>query len=86
MASLPETADELCDVAKLNDAPDTSVYLGEKATERQIKSLSADGTLAKAQIVHFATHGLLAGESEEILKAKADRLEAFRAGRGRVGC
>ncbi len=40
--------------------------------ERQIKSLSSDGSLAKARIVHFATHGLLAGESEQILKAKAE--------------
>lgn len=69
---LPETADELCEVASLKNASEKSVYLGGKATERKIKSLSSDGSLAKAQIVHFATHGLLAGESEEILKARAE--------------
>jgi len=29
----------------------------------RVKALSADGTLARAGVVHFATHGLVAGES-----------------------
>lgn len=40
--------------------------------ERQIKSLPSDGSLAKARIKYFATHGLLEGESKEILKEKAE--------------
>ncbi len=60
---LPETADELCDVAQdLGVDPATHVYLGAKATEAVVKRLSADGTLAKYRIVHFATHGALAGQ------------------------
>lgn len=60
---LPETADELCDVARdLGVDPKTHVYLGSKATETKIKQLSADGSLAKYKIVHFATHGAVAGE------------------------
>jgi CHAT domain-containing protein/Tfp pilus assembly protein PilF len=60
---LPETADELCDVAHdLGVDSRTHVYLGAMATETKIKQLSADGTLAKYKIVHFATHGAVAGE------------------------
>jgi CHAT domain-containing protein/tetratricopeptide (TPR) repeat protein len=60
---LPETADELCVVArdvKADVARD--VRLGKEATEREVKRLSAGGDLAKYRIVHFATHGALAGE------------------------
>ena len=60
---LPETADELCNVAHdLGVDPATHLYLGESATEAKIKRLSNDGTLAKYKIVHFATHGALAGQ------------------------
>jgi CHAT domain-containing protein len=72
---LPETADELCAVAgalrALGQREDT-VWLGERATERNIKALSHEGKLARYRVLHFATHGLLAGESEAILKAKAE--------------
>jgi CHAT domain-containing protein/tetratricopeptide (TPR) repeat protein len=62
-APLPETADELCDVAHdLGVDPATHVYLGAAATETKIKKLSESGMLAKNKIVHFATHGALAGE------------------------
>jgi CHAT domain-containing protein/Tfp pilus assembly protein PilF len=62
---LPETADELCDVAHdLGVDPKTHVYLGAAATETKVKQLSEDdrGTLAKYKIVHFATHGAVAGQ------------------------
>jgi CHAT domain-containing protein len=36
--------------------------LGEAATETAIKAMSADDRLARARVVHFATHGLIAGE------------------------
>ncbi|MBO0754407.1 MAG: CHAT domain-containing protein, partial [Bradyrhizobiaceae bacterium] len=62
-APLPETADELCDVAHDFDVdPATHVYLGAAATETKIKELSEAGALAKHKIVHFATHGAVAGE------------------------
>jgi CHAT domain-containing protein len=60
---LPETADELCAVAHSLGAPDSAVYLGERATVSQIKSLSASGALGRARAIHFATHGLVAGET-----------------------
>jgi CHAT domain-containing protein len=72
---LPETADELCAVAGALGAlgrQDDTVWLGERATEHNIKALSRQGKLAHYKVLHFATHGLLAGESEAILKAKAE--------------
>jgi CHAT domain-containing protein len=60
---LPETVDELCDVAqRLGVDPATHLYLGARATETEIKTLSDNGTLARYRIVHFATHGAISGE------------------------
>ncbi len=69
---IPETADELCSVAQFIGAPDGAVLLGGDATEGRIKSLSSNGALADARILHFATHGLLAGETELFLAAHAE--------------
>jgi CHAT domain-containing protein len=68
---LPDTADELCAVARLSGAADSAVHLGEKATEKIIKELSAAKVLEKARVLHFATHGLMASESE-MLAATAE--------------
>ena len=59
---LPETADELCAVAQDVRADARDIHLGAQATEREIKRLSASGELAKYRMVHFATHGVLAGQ------------------------
>ena len=59
---LPETADELCAVAQDVKAGAGDIRLGAQATEREIKRLSAAGELAKYRMVHFATHGVLAGD------------------------
>ena len=73
---LPETADELCAVARSLGVPenalDKAVYLGGRATVSEVKALSKSGELAKARIVHFATHGLLAGETALFAKNKAE--------------
>ena len=72
---LPETADELCAVAKSLGAlahEADAVWLGARATETNLKTLSGEGKLARYRVLHFATHGLLASESETILKAKAE--------------
>ena len=61
-APLPETADELCDVARALKADVGDIRLGARATEREVKALSASGKLAQYRIVHFATHGALAGQ------------------------
>jgi CHAT domain-containing protein len=61
---LPETADELCAVAHDLNAAARDIRLGPDATEREVKRLSPTGELAKYRMVHFATHGALAGELE----------------------
>jgi hypothetical protein len=52
---LPETADELCVVASDVKADARDIHLGARATESEIKKLSASGELAKYCLVHFAT-------------------------------
>jgi len=59
---LPETADELCTVARNLGVSDSDIWLGERASERDVRRLSESGQLASYRIVHFATHGALAGE------------------------
>jgi CHAT domain-containing protein len=62
---LPETADELCAVARDLGVSGEEIRLGERATETEIKRLSAAGELSKYHVVHFATHGALAGQIGE---------------------
>jgi CHAT domain-containing protein len=53
----------VCAVAQdLGVDPATHLYIGANATEAQVKTLSASGALAKYRIIHFATHGALAGQ------------------------
>jgi tetratricopeptide (TPR) repeat protein/CHAT domain-containing protein len=59
---LPETADELCSVARDLNAAQRDLHLGTQATEREVTRLSATGELAQYRLIHFATHGVLAGE------------------------
>lgn len=65
---LPETADEVCAVARALGVadPDSVAYLGRRATERAVRAASKSGALARARIVHFATHGLVAGETARL--------------------
>ena len=55
---LPETATELQDVAKRLGAGADSVVLADRATESYVKT----APLADYRILHFATHGLMAGD------------------------
>jgi CHAT domain-containing protein/Tfp pilus assembly protein PilF len=59
---LPETSLELCAVANGFAPVKGEVYLGNQATETNIKALSDSGRLAQYRILHFATHGALAGQ------------------------
>ena len=59
---LPESAHELCTVAQHLGAPEEEVLLGARATETMLKDLSERGRLAEHRVVHFATHGALAGQ------------------------
>jgi CHAT domain-containing protein len=55
---LPETADELKAISETLKAKKGSLYLGEAATEQQVKSMD----LMPYRVIAFATHGLLSGE------------------------
>ncbi len=62
LVPLPETAEELCAVAHDLRTEGHEIRLGADATEKEVKRLSATGELAQYRIVHFATHGTLAGQ------------------------
>lgn len=59
---LPDTADEILAVGKVFKAQKDEIILGRKASETTIKRLSKSGRLGSYRVVHFATHGLVAGE------------------------
>jgi tetratricopeptide (TPR) repeat protein/CHAT domain-containing protein len=65
---LPDTAHELKCVARSLGAPPSSLVLGKDMTEAAVKKTPLD----RYRIVHFATHGLLAGETERFTKTRAE--------------
>jgi CHAT domain-containing protein len=58
LAPLPDTADELRDIARVLQASDADVHLQLDATETRVRTMP----LADRRIVAFATHGLVAGD------------------------
>ena len=42
------------------------IRLGARATEREVKRLSASGYLAQFRLLHFATHGFLSGQLDGV--------------------
>jgi CHAT domain-containing protein len=70
--ALPETADELCAVAREIGAGDEDVLLGTRMTEAAIKDLSGKGALRNYRVIHFATHGLVSGETALFLTGQAE--------------
>jgi len=56
LAPLPNTAAELRALARTMGAGEDALWLGPRATERAVK----EADLARAEVVAFATHGLLA--------------------------
>ena len=64
LAPLPETADELRQVAELLGAGEADLHLRYAATEDRIKALD----LSNSRVLHFATHALVAGEIEGVIE------------------
>jgi len=58
LVPLPETAQEIRTIAGILGASSEEMRLGPAATETEVKRLR----LADYRVVHFATHGLVAGE------------------------
>jgi len=63
---LPETADELCEVAHRLVVPDSEILLGSRATEAALKNMSEKGRLTDYAILQFATHGALTGQVQDL--------------------
>jgi CHAT domain-containing protein/tetratricopeptide (TPR) repeat protein len=72
LCPLPDTAFELRCVAKSLGVPESEIRLGEAASESDIKRLSESGELANYRVVHFATHGLLAGDIETMASQRGE--------------
>jgi len=72
LCRLRDTAYELGCVAASLGVPESEVIVGARATEKVVKDLNASGALATYRILHFATHGLLAGEHEQLVKSQAE--------------
>ena len=68
LPELPETADELKQVAKSVNADPADLFVGPDATETRVKQSKLDNF----RIVYFATHGLLAGDVAEYAKLNAE--------------
>ena len=58
LSSLPETADELRQIANSLGADETALFLGRRATEKTVKGID----LSSSKVIAFATHGLISGE------------------------
>jgi len=58
LSQLPDTADEIKDVASKLGASAGDIYLGKAANESAVKAVA----LADYRVVYFATHGLVAGD------------------------
>jgi CHAT domain-containing protein len=58
LAPLPDTADELRAIARVLGVSADAINLREAASETRVKS----APLGEYRVIHFATHGLIAGE------------------------
>ena len=70
---LPGTRTEVETIAKSLDVGEGDVKLGLNATEEAVKQSKRDDY----RIVYFATHGLVAGDLQQFIKAKAEPALAF---------
>ncbi|MDX2238321.1 MAG: CHAT domain-containing tetratricopeptide repeat protein [Hyphomonadaceae bacterium] len=68
---LPETAHEIRALAASLGAGAETYVLQLDASETELRRRSADGRLARAEVVAFATHGLLAGEFDNAVAEPA---------------
>ena len=72
LCPLPETAAELKCVARSLGVRESQLRLSSAATEAELKALSDSGALVGYRLVHFATHGLLSGDVENMVGRHAE--------------
>lgn len=63
---LPETADEVCEVASLLGAGAEDVLLGARASRPAVMRLARERRLLDYRVLHLASHGLVAGRDNAI--------------------
>lgn len=63
---LPETRTEGMALAAALGASPASVLTGPQASKAELMRRNADGRLARARVLEFATHGLVAGDGGEL--------------------
>ena len=56
---LPDTTQEVCNIARVLGLPESRILLGETATETEIKAMGKRDELKDYKVVLFATHGLV---------------------------
>jgi CHAT domain-containing protein len=61
---LAHTRQEALALAAALDAPATDVLTGRDASRGELMARSADGRLARARVIEFATHGLVGGAGD----------------------
>lgn len=64
---LPEAAGEVRNVGALYGEAGRRVLTDTHATEQALYDMEADGTLAEADILHFATHALTSGDHDQVV-------------------
>jgi tetratricopeptide (TPR) repeat protein/CHAT domain-containing protein len=72
LCPLPDTRQEIRCVAKSLGVPESEIHVGGTATENGIKTLSENGRLSAYKVIHFATHGLLAGDVTRLAKRQGE--------------
>lgn len=72
LCPLPDTAFELRCVAKSLGVPESELRLGPSSTEADIKRLSEANELENYRVLHFATHGLLADDTEALARRQGE--------------
>lgn len=68
LPELPETATEITSVAATLGADASEQLIGAAATEAALKSLGDAGALRNYRVLHFATHGLVAGDLDGLVE------------------
>ena len=69
MPPLPETRDELQDLAKALRADSArDLIMGAKATRESVLKANTSGLLSNKKVIVFATHGLMAGDLPKLLE------------------
>jgi CHAT domain-containing protein/tetratricopeptide (TPR) repeat protein len=72
LCPLPDTSFEIKCVALGFDTAGAEIHLGADATEATLKALNRSGALAEYRVIHFATHGLVAGDVEITAKRQGE--------------